>query len=96
MAGVLDRLNILTSEAAAVFAQVWTARRADPALLPPSEGLWKQLYPAKRDLSRFNGFTDTVPLAEGEIRVPPDMARRFQAAKVLDGPRDVWVGLLGP
>lgn len=95
MAGVLDRLNALTGEATAVFTQMWTARRNDPALIPPPEGLWKQLYPAKRDLSGFNGFSSTVPLTEGEIRVPPDTARRFQAAKVLDGSRDVWVGLLG-
>ncbi|MBR7833627.1 hypothetical protein KDL01_10150 [Actinospica durhamensis] len=95
MAGVLARLNTLTVEAMEIFAQVWTARRADPALLPPPEGLWKQLYPKKRDLSGFNGFSDTVPMSEGEMRVSPDMARRFQSAKVLDGPRDIWVGLLG-
>jgi hypothetical protein len=95
MSGVLSRLESLVSNVLAVLTQVWEQRRSEPDLIRQPAAQWKLLYPKQRDLSGFSGFDPTIPALGGEMQAAPVMARRFQAAKVLDGDRAFWEAALG-
>lgn len=91
MAGLITRLNGLLTETCGALTDVWTARRADPALISQPEKQWKEMFPEKRPLSSFAGFSVQVPVPEGEMRVSAELGERLIAAKVMDGERDFWV-----
>ncbi len=94
MAGVRTQLVDLAAGIAGELEAVWMRRRADPALVPQPAEQWRKVYPTRRDLSQFAGFGPPLPSPESEVRVAPETARRFRAARVTDQHRDFWVRTL--
>jgi hypothetical protein len=66
----------------------WETRRADPALLVQRGAQWQDLERVAE--LNFPGYGDTPHVIGEQVRVGPDLARRLEAAHVMDAQRSRW------
>ncbi|MCU1587347.1 MAG: hypothetical protein JWN31_840 [Frankiales bacterium] len=83
MSGTLDCSLALVAELADVLLGTWQKRRADPTLLVQPGQQWKNLW--QGPVGTFDGYKPgSITDLGDQIQVPTEMARRMEAAKLLD------------
>lgn len=95
MDGVLTQLLAVVETTVERLEIVWGRRRADPALIVQPDQQWKSVFPTRRDLSQFAGFSAPLPALHGQLTVATSDGKRLRAARIMDRDKPFWWGQLG-
>jgi hypothetical protein len=86
--GCLDSMTRFVTAVAEALRVCWETRRADPALLVQRGAQWQDLERVAE--LNFPGYGDTPRVIGEQVRVGPDLARRLEAAHLMDAQRSRW------